>query len=145
MKPRRSEPSTVEPVHLVFDRTPEIFASDGTGSFFAPLSAGGCECIDSAGFDEMRVLASVWYPAAGRTIDLDRTYLELRTRLAPEDERWVKLAEVEPVVPAYGGIEAFDGWIVLPVMGPTTVLGLFGSGFDPRARVQARASLYLVP
>ncbi len=77
-------------------------------------------------------------------IDLDRAYVELRARLDAREDHWLKLAEIEPVVPAYAGGESFDGWIVLPVMARTAAFGLFGSGFEPRTRLQVRAYGYFV-
>ena len=62
----------------------------------------------------------------------------------PEEDHWTKLAEIEPVVAPYGSGETFDGWIVLPVLGGKTSYALVGSGFDPRARLQIRASAYFV-
>jgi hypothetical protein len=70
--------------------------------------------------------------------------VELRGRVDPEEEHWMKLAEIEPVVPAYAGGESFDGWIVLPVLAPRMAFSLFGSGFEPRARLQVRAHAYCV-
>jgi hypothetical protein len=48
------------------------------------------------------------------------------------------------VVPAYSGSDAFDGWIVLPILGNRCAFALVGSGFDPRSRVQIRAHAYFV-
>ena len=56
----------------------------------------------------------------------------------------LELAEIEPVVPPYNAGESFDGWIVLPVLASVTALKLFGSGFEARARLQLRASVYFV-
>ena len=47
-------------------------------------------------------------------------------------------------MPPYNAGGTFDGWIVLPILGTTTAYELTGSGFAPRARVQIRASAYLV-
>jgi len=47
-------------------------------------------------------------------------------------------------VPPYAGGESFDGWIVLPILGSSTAYALVGSGFEPRARLQIRASAYFV-
>jgi len=52
--------------------------------------------------------------------------------------------EIEPVVPPYAGGESFDGWIVLPVLGASSAFAVVGSGFEPRARLQIRASAYFV-
>lgn len=131
------------PQHFVFDRTGEIFATDAGGAFFLPLTVGGQTAIDTTDFDEIRLLVSIWYPSSRKSIDLDRTYLEVRTLIDPKDDHWMKLSEIEPVVPAYGG-ESFDGWIVLPTMALSSSYALWGSGFEPRARIQIRASVYLV-
>jgi hypothetical protein len=48
------------------------------------------------------------------------------------------------VVPPYNSGESFDGWIVLPILGASTALRLVGAGFEPRARLQLRASAYFV-
>jgi len=48
------------------------------------------------------------------------------------------------VVPPYAGGDSFDGWIVLPVLGASSAFLLVGSGFEPRARLQIRASAYFV-
>jgi hypothetical protein len=132
------------PLQLHFDHTPEIYATDSSGSFFLPLTVEGAAGIETGPFDEVRVVISVWHPAGNRSIDLDRAYLELRASFDPEEEHWTKIAEIEPVVPPYAGSDSFDGWIVLPILGTTSAFALYGSGFDPRARIQVRASAYLV-
>lgn len=132
-------------LHYLFDRTPEIFATDASGSFFLPLTLSSQGSFSTAGYDEIRLLTSIWYPSSRRSVDLDRTYVEVRALLHPGDDHWMRLSEVEPVVPAYGGGDSFDGWIVLPVMSLESSYGLFGSGFEPRARIQVRASAYLAP
>ena len=71
-------------------------------------------------------------------------YCELRGSFDPEEEHWVKLAEIEPVVPPYGAGDSFDGWIVLPILAARSAFALVGSGFQPRTRIQIRASAYLV-
>ena len=48
------------------------------------------------------------------------------------------------MVPPYAPGDTFDGWIVLPVLGARSAFSLFGSGFEPRTRLQIRASAYLV-
>ena len=141
---RHRPDSTPEPLQVVFDPTPEIFATDAAGAFSFPLLAGGRARVDSAPFDEVRFLVSIWHPSSRRVIDLDRAYVELRACVDPGEEHWMKLAEIEPVVPAYGGGESFDGWVVLPVMSRATAFVLFGSGFESRARLQIRASAYFV-
>ena len=129
---------------LVFESTPEICATDSSGSFVWPLTLGGKGAIDTAPYDEVRFVFSVWHPSGQKTIDLDRAYLELQGAFDPEEDHWTKLAEIEPVVAPYGGGETFDGWIVLPVMAGRSAYALVGSGFEPRARLQVRASAYLV-
>lgn len=132
------------PLQINFDTTPEIFASDSAGSFHYPLVSDGQAQLQTALFDEARFVVSIWLPSAKDTIDLDRAYVELRGSFDPEEEHWVKLAEVEPVVPPYGAGDSFDGWIVLPVLGSTSAFSLFGSGFAQRTRLQIRVSAYLV-
>ena len=144
--PRRkaaSEPA-FGPLQIIFDATPEIFATDNGGSFtFDLVTQGGAE-LSTAAFDEVRFLVSVWHPGVDRAIDLDRAYVELRASVDPAEDHWIKLAEIEPVVPAYASGESFDGWVVLPVMSETTAFALYGSGFEPRARLQIRASAFFV-
>jgi hypothetical protein len=48
------------------------------------------------------------------------------------------------VVAPYGSGDTFDGWIVLPVLGGRSAFALVGSGFEPRTRLQVRASAYFV-
>lgn len=132
------------PHHLTFDPTPEIFATDSGGGFQFPLVTAGTRHLETAAYDEIRLVFSVWHPSERRSIDLDRAYLELRAAFDPEVERWVRIAEIEPVVPPYGS-DSFDGWIVLPVLGTATAFAVFGAGFEPRARIQIRSSAYLVP
>lgn len=141
---RRPELSS-EPLQVIFQGTVEIFATDGAGSFYFPLLYGeGVDQVATVPFDEARFMVSIWHPSSRRSIDLDSAYVELRARVDPREEHWMKLAEIEPVVPAYGGGESFDGWVVLPVMAPSTAFALFGSGFEARARLQVRASAYFV-
>lgn len=136
--------STTTPRHDVFDSTPEIFATDNAGGFWFPLQLDGRELIDTGPFDEVRFMVSIWHPSTQRTIDLDRAYVELRGAFDPGGDHWFKLAEIEPVVPAYNAGDSFDGWIVLPILGSKTAYALYGSGFEPRARLQVRASAYFV-
>ena len=133
-----------EPRQVVFDRTPEIFATDNSGTFSFLLSRNGDRLLETARYDEMRFIVSLWHPAAERTIDLDRAYVELRAEFDPDEEHWIKLAEIEPVVPPYNPGGTFDGWIVLPVLAGKSAFSIWGSGFEPRARIQIRASAYLV-
>ncbi|MEM7480590.1 MAG: hypothetical protein AAF481_05410 [Acidobacteriota bacterium] len=134
----------VPPKNLIFDSTPEIHATDASGSFFFPFAVQGETRLDAAAFDEIRFVVSVWHPAGTRSIDLDRAYVELQANFDPNDPHWTKIAEIEPVVPAYSGGDTFDGWIVLPVLGSDSAFALVGSGFDPRARLQIRATGYMV-
>jgi len=136
--------ATIPPRHLLFDPTPEIFATDTNGSFNFPLVSKGEALIDTSQYDEARFIVSLWHPSGQRSIDLDRAYVELRACFDPEEQHWIKLAEIEPVVPPYAGGDSFDGWVVLPVMASASAFAVIGSGFEPRARVQIRASVYLV-
>jgi hypothetical protein len=139
-----SDPRELRTLQLVFEPTPEIFATDSSGSFVWPLTVAGKGPIDTVLFDEVRFVFSVWHPSGQKMIDLDRAYLELQGSFDPEEDHWTKLAEIEPVVAPYGGGETFDGWIVLPIMAGRSAYALVGSGFEPRARLQVRASAYLV-
>ena len=132
------------PQHILFDRTAEIFATDTGGNFSFPLVQGDQAILETGHFDEVRFVFSLWYPSSKNVIDLDRAYTELRGSFDPEEEHWVKLAEIEPVVPPYGAGDSFDGWIVLPILAAQSAFKLVGSGFEPRARLQIRASAYLV-
>lgn len=136
--------SSTPPRQVVFDVTPEIYATDTSGSFSFPLLVQGKGFLPTSSFDEVRFVVSLWHPSGQRTIDLDRAYVELRACFDPEEEHWTKIAEIEPVVPPYAGSDSFDGWIVLPVLGSASAFTLFGSGFEPRARLQIRASAYFV-
>jgi hypothetical protein len=131
-------------LQLLFDATPEIHATDSAGSFSFPLVVGGEAWIDTDVYDEVRFVFSVWHPAGNKVIDLDRAYVELQAAFDPEEDHWTKLAEIEPVVAPYGSGETFDGWIVLPVLGTRSAFALIGSGFEPRTRLQVRASAYFV-
>lgn len=132
------------PHHVAFDPTPEIFATDNNGSFSFLLLAKNRPHIDTALYDEVRFVISLWHPSEQKLIDLDRAYVELRASFDPDEDHWTKLAEVEPVVPPYNSGESFDGWIVLPVLAAVTAFTLHGSGFEPRTRLQLRASAYFV-
>ena len=135
------EPRTLQ---LLFDATPEIFATDGSGSFAFQLVVDGEGLIDTEAFDEVRFVFSVWHPSGQKVIDLDRAYLELQGSFDPDEEHWTKLAEIEPVVAPYGAGDTFDGWIVLPILAGRSAYALVGSGFEPRSRLQIRASGYFV-
>lgn len=126
-----------------FDPTPEIFATASDGSFDFLLTVDGEEWLDTAGYDEMRLVLSMWHPTPKRSIDLDRAYVELQGRFDRSEEHWTRVAEIEPIVPAYGAT-SFDGWIVLPVFGLHSALRLSGGGIDGRARLQIRAHAHLV-
>ncbi len=132
------------PQHILFDATPEIFATDANGGFRFELALDGQGDFDTTTYDEVRFVVSIWYPAQDRNVDLDRTYVELQTRLGPSEERWFRLAELEPVVPAYKAGETFDGWVVLPILGAQSAYALAGGGFASRSRLQIRASAYFV-
>ncbi|HRC84682.1 MAG TPA: hypothetical protein PK413_03635 [Thermoanaerobaculia bacterium] len=137
--------STTNPPRFVaFDSTPEIFATDSNGSFSFALARSGESFLQTESFDEARFVVSLWHPSGQRSIDLDRAYVELRACFDQEELHWIKLAEVEPVVPPYAGGESFDGWVVLPIMASSSAFALVGSGFEPRSRLQIRASVYLV-
>ncbi len=136
--------NTIQPRQIIFDPTPEIFATDSGGSFTFPLLKDSERLHDTGDYDEVRFVFSLWTPSANRTIDLDRAYAELRGAFNPDEEHWVKLAEIEPVVPPYGAGDSFDGWIVLPVLATHSAFALFGSGFEPRTRLQIRISAYFV-
>ena len=132
------------PLHVLFDAPSEVFATDAAGSFVFPLLHNSRSHLDTALFDEVRFVFSIWSPSSQSVIDLDRTYVELRASLDPEEEHWTKLAEIEPVVPAYNSGERFDGWIVLPILASVSAFSVAGSGFSPRTRLQLRASAYFV-
>ena len=144
MQRRKPIDLPAEPLQVVFDPTPEIFATDSGGSFLFPLLVNNRAQVETTEYDEARFLFSIWHPSSRRTIDLDKAYVELRARIDTREDHWLKLAEIEPVVPAYGGGESFDGWIVLPVMARGAAFALFGSGFEPRTRLQVRAYGYFV-
>lgn len=137
-----SEPTT--PRNIVFDPTTEIFATDTGGAFQFPLVQGEEVVFETLAYDELRFVFSIWYPSGKSLIDFDRAYTELRGSFDPDEEHWVKLAEIEPVVPPYGAGDSFDGWIVLPVLSAHSRFQLAGSGFEPRTRLQIRSSAYLV-
>ena len=82
------------PRQLLFDSTPEIFATDTAGSFVFPLAAAGNLYLATQSYDEIRFVFSLWHPSGQRTIDLDRAYVELRASFDPDDEHWTKLAEI---------------------------------------------------
>ena len=140
-----TNPRNESPRQVFFEATPEIHATDSQGRFTFPLRVGNESYMESQPYDEMRFVFSLWHPSASRSIDLDRSYVELRASLDADNEHWVKIAEIEPVVAPYAGGESFDGWIVLPVLSVQMAFALVGSGFEARARLQARASMYLVP
>ncbi len=132
------------PLQIMFDPTPEIFATDQAGAFQYSLLEQTKPRIETVNYDEVRFVFSLWHPSSKTNIDLDRAYVELRGSFDPDEDHWVKLAEVEPVVPPYAAGDSFDGWIVLPILANTSSFALFGSGFQSRTRLQIRASAYLV-
>jgi hypothetical protein len=136
--------STTRPLQVVFDSTPEIYASDSKGGFSFPLLADGSASVATHEYDETRFVISIWHPSNHRNIALDRAYVELRGSFEPDQEHWIKLAEIEPVVSPYNSGDTFDGWIVLPVFAKTSAFSLAGQGFQSRARLQIRTTLYLV-
>ena len=138
------QPPTVQPRQVIFDPTPEIFATDRGGGFAYSLSLDGEQYLSTGQYDEARLLVSIWHPGKQRNIDLDRAYVEIKGCFNTTDEHWVRLAEIEPVVPPYNSGETFDGWVVLPVLASQSAFALAGGGFQPRARLQIRASIYLV-
>ncbi len=135
---------TIAPLPVSFDATPEIFATGGDGRFSFDLRREADEWLDTAAFDEMRIVLSLWHPSAQRSIDLDRAYVELQGRFDSTEDHWTRVAEIEPIVPAYDAGQSFDGWIVLPVFGARSSLRLIGAGLEARARLQIRASAYFV-
>ncbi len=136
-------PST-PPSHVIFDATPEIFATDTAGGFRFELQVDGEPRLQTSAYDEMRFIMSLWHPSNSRAIDLDRAYVQLSGSMDPGEDHWIKLAEIEPVVPPYNSGGTFDGWIVLPVLATDSAFAIGGSGFQPRARLQIRASAYFV-
>lgn len=132
------------PRHVIFDATPEIFATDSGGRFHFALQVGGDSQLEAVAYDEIRFMISIWHPSSQRAIDMDRAYVELSGALDTGEEHWFKLAEIEPVVSPYNSGDTFDGWIVLPVLAARCAFAVSGSGFEPRARLQVRASAYLV-
>ena len=135
---------TVQPLQVLFDPTPEIFATDSSGNFTYRLSRGGEVHLSTGQYDEARLLVSLWHPSTRRHIDLDRAYVEVKGCFDAAEDHWVRLAEIEPVVPPYNSGETFDGWVVLPVLATESAFAVSGGGFQPRARLQIRASVYLV-
>ena len=136
--------TSTPPRQVLFDSPAEIFATDSNGSFWFPLLVAGETLVSTAAYDEIRLLVSIWHPSSQRTIDLDRAYVESRASFDPDEEHWFKLAEIEPVVPPYDTGDSFDGWIVLPIFAEQSAFGVSGSGFQPRARIQVRATAFLV-
>lgn len=137
-------PPLTPPRQVIFDSTPEIFATDSQGGFSYPLLVAGKAVLPTSSYDEVRFIFSLWHPSGQKTIDLDRAYVELRASFDAEEDHWTKIAEIEPVVPPYAGSDSFDGWIVLPVLGESSAFAIVGSGFEPRSRLQIRASAYFV-
>jgi hypothetical protein len=102
--------TTASPLDLIFDPTPEIFATDAGGGFFYPLVVRGKGRYDTSIYDEVRVVVSIWHPSGQKSIDLDRAYLELRGSFDPDEDHWARLAEIEPVVaPPHGGARVGGG------------------------------------
>ena len=82
------------PRQVVFDPTPEIFATDTAGSFTFPLLIAGKAFLGTSAYDEVRFVFSIWHPSGQRTIDLDRAYVELRASFDPDEDHWTKIAEI---------------------------------------------------
>ncbi|MEM9290329.1 MAG: hypothetical protein AAGD01_01460 [Acidobacteriota bacterium] len=138
-------PRSTPPRQIDFEATPEIFATDASGAFSFPLRIKEDNFLETQSFDELRFVFSLWHPAAQRRIDLDRAYVELRfCPRRDEEQHWIKLSEIEPVVAPYAPGDSFDGWVVLPVLSASAAYLLVGGGFEPRARLQIRASAYMV-
>jgi len=131
------------PLQVRFEPPPEIFATDSHGAFQYELRSGKERYVETAEYDEVRLIVSVQHPSPQHTIDFDRAYLELRGSLDRDDEHLNRLAEIEPVVSPYDA-DSFDGWIVLPVFADRTAFSLFGSGFNPRSRLEIRSFAYFV-
>ena len=129
---------------VLFDAPPEIFATGGDGRFRFPLVQGTGPWLDTLTFDEVRIVLSIWHPSERRTIDLDRAYVELQGRFDTDDDHWIRVAEFEPIVPAFDAGKSFDGWIVLPVFGARSSFCIAGAGLAARARLQIRATAYFV-
>ncbi len=104
------------PRQVIFDPTPEIFATDTAGSFTYPLLVAGKAFLGTSPYDEVRFVFSIWHPSGQRTIDLDRAYVELRACYDPEEEHWTKIAEIEPVVPPDAGGASVAGWNGRPLL-----------------------------
>lgn len=136
--------NTVPPREVRFDPTPEIFATDNSGSFRFALTIDGQPRLATTPYDESRLIVSIWHPSSQRSIDMDRAYVEVQGSFDAREDHWVRLAEIEPVVPPYNAGETFDGWVVLPVFAADSAFTLVGGGFHPRTRLQIRASIYLV-
>ena len=134
----------VPPRHVTFDPTPEIFATDNSGNFNFYLTLDGESHLGTGQYDEARLVVSLWHPSSSRHIDLDRAYVEVQGCLDTGESHWIRLAEIEPVVPPYNSGATFEGWVVLPVLATNTAFAVVGGGFHPRARLQIRASVYLV-
>jgi hypothetical protein len=89
MQRRKPADLPAEPLQVVFDPTPEIYATDSGGAFNFPLTVGGRAELAIADFDEARFLFSIWHPSSRRVIDLDRAYVELRARLDLREDHWL--------------------------------------------------------
>ena len=64
--------SQISSRQIPFDPTPEIFATGVDGRFSYLLADQGEPWLDTSGFDEARIVLSLWHPSAQRSIDLDR-------------------------------------------------------------------------
>ena len=128
---------------LSFDPSPEIFAVDNRGYFQFPLTIDGVADQDLRTFDELRLTVSIRHPSGKHVLDYDRAYVEVRASFG-DDDHWVRLAEIEPVVPPFDSGGQFDGWVVLPVLAERAALRINGGGFEPRSRIQVRSLALLV-
>lgn len=128
---------------LSFDPSPEIFAVDNRGHFQFPLTIEGVAAQDLRSFDELRLTVSIRHPSEKHVLDYDRAYVEVRACF-DNDDHWIRLAEIEPVVPPFDSGGQFDGWVVLPVLAESAALRINGGGFEPRSRIQVRSLALLV-
>lgn len=128
---------------LGFDPSPEILAVDNRGYFQFPLTVDGIAAQDLRTFDELRLTVSIRHASDKHVLDYDRAYVEIRACFG-DDDHWIRLAEIEPVVPPFDSGGQFDGWVVLPVLAESAALRINGGGFEPRSRIQVRSLALLV-
>ena len=82
MQRRKPVDLPAEPLQVVFDPTPEIYATDSGGSFSFPLLVAGRAELDTADFDEARFLFSIWHPSSRRVIAHRPATIALADRVA---------------------------------------------------------------